>query len=290
MKTKLLILLPLLLLAEMVWGQEMGNFKERHKIKLTGFESSHFKFSLKDSIESEIKSNFLYDKNGDIVSYNKIKKKETNIAAELNIDILKKLQLKSYWTRASLDLKDDKVFIYPFNYTDNKTANDFFEKNNVYLELKDNINYSFKYRTWQVGIVTIPVKWYVNSKLGNITTDINAMISGGHKWGKTHIVKLPHEEKARQYQRTFSVNALAGISKLELDESNTIKKDSIEGNVAAISTGISFGIHYQDFTFLVASGFDFPTSNRKSWQFNNIPWIGLGFGYNFIKSVQTSNK
>lgn|GEM_PF-2080094 len=290
MKTKLLILLPLLLMTGMVWGQEVGNFKERHIVNLLGFDSIHFKFSLKDSTETEIKNNILYDKNGDTVSYNKIKKKATNKVSELNENTLKKLPLENYWTRASLNLKEDKVFIYPFKYTDNKNANDFFEKNNVYLELKDNINYSFKYRTWQMGVVTIPVKWYVNSKLGNIATDINAMISGGHKWGKTHVVKLAHEKETRQYQRTFSVNALAGISKLELDGSNTIKKDSIEGNVAAISTGISFGIHYKDFTFLVASGFDFPTSNRKSWQFNNIPWIGLGFGYNFLKSVESSNK
>ena len=290
MKTKLLIL-SFLLVTGMIWGQEAGNFKERHRVNLLGFNNEPFKFSLKDSTETEIKSNILYDRNGDIVSYNKMKKKETNLVSELNEDTLKKLQLKSCcWTRASLNLKDDKVFIYPFRYTDNETANDFFEKNNVYLELKDNINYSFKYRTWQMGVVTIPVKWYVKSKLGNISTDVNAMISGGRKWGKTHVVKLAHEKEARQYQRTFSVNALAGISKLELDESNTIKKDSIEGNVAAISAGVSFGIHYQDFTFLLASGFDFPTSNSKSWQFNSIPWIGLGFGYNFIKSIQSSNK
>lgn len=290
MKTKLLIL-SFLLITGMVWGQEMGSFKERHKVNLLGFKENYFKFSLKDSTEIEIKNNILYDKKGDTISYKITKKKQTNNVSKLKTEILNALELTdSYWTRASLNLKDGKVFIYPFRYANNEEANEFFEKNNIYLELEESNNYSFKYRTWQMGMVTIPLKWYVNSKLGNVATDINALFSVGHKWGNTHIVKLAHEKETRQYQRTFSVNGLVGISKIELNESNTIKKDSIEGNVAAISTGISLGVHYRDFTFLVASGFDFPTSNRKSWQFNNIPWIGIGFGYNFLKSVGTSNK
>lgn len=209
--------------------------------------------------------------------------------SELDNDVLNSLAFRNCWTKANIEVKDDKVFIYPFNYKNNDSANVFFKKNNVYLELDERQNYSFKYRTWQVGAVTIPIKWYMNSKTGNVATDINAMMSVGKKFGMTHIVKLPHEKKARQYQRTFSVNLLAGISKLTFDESNTVKEDSIKGNVAAISTGLSLGVHYQDFTFLLASGFDFPTSNRKSWHFNNIPWIGLGFGYNFIKLASKTN-
>ncbi|MGV0831082.1 hypothetical protein ACTS9D_02505 [Empedobacter brevis] len=283
------LVVPLLLCTGVAWGQEMGNFKEKHKIDLSGFSKTKFKYTPKDSLSIEKNINIIYDKNGGIISYNKIKEMKSKTERILDKAVFDSLKLKCTYSSINIEVKEDKVFIYPFRYTNNDLANNFFKNNNVYLELEERQNYSFKYRTWQMGVVTIPVKWYVNSKLGNITTDINAMISGGHKWGKTHIVKMPHEKNARQYQRTFSVNALVGISKLTLDESNTIKSDSIKGNVAAISTGLSLGVHYQDFTFLVASGFDFPTSNRKSWQFNNIPWIGLGFGYNFIKSTKASN-
>ncbi|SDM36770.1 hypothetical protein [Chryseobacterium taihuense] len=288
MKTKLLLLT--LFWGGIVLGQEFGNFKERHRIHLLGFSKESFKFSPKDSIIVNAKNNVLFNKNRDTISYNEIQKKIGKKEYELDNNILNSLGLEANcWTQASIEVRDDKVFIYPFTYNTKKDANIFFKENNVYLSLEKGQSYSFKYRTRQLGVVTIPLKWYMNSKLGNVTTDINAMISGGWKFGKTHIVKLPHEKKVRQYQRTFSFNLLAGMSKLTFDESNTVKKDSIKGSIAAISTGVSFGVHYQDFTFLIASGFDFPTSNRRSWQFNNIPWLGLGFGYNFIKLTRKTN-
>ena len=290
MKAKLILIIPLLLLGQLCWGQEMGNFREKHRIDLSGFPDKNFKYEPKDSLKVMKKTNIIYDKDGNIISYNNEEVKKAQDSKILDETVFKSLGLKSTWSNVNISEKDDKVFIYPFTYTDNKTANDFFINNNVYLELEDRQNYSFKYRTWQVGVVTIPVKWYMDNKLGNIETDINAMISGGYKWGKTHIVKLPHEEEARQYQRTYSFNVLAGISKLSLDSKNTVKDNPVEGSVAAISTGISFGVHYKDFTFLIASGFDFPTSNSKSWEFNNIPWLGIGFGYNFLKLAGTSNE
>src|SRR5690606_17230496 len=234
------------------------------------------------------KTNVIFGKNRDTISYQEVKIKNDSDGKPLERVLKDSLKMINLNSNVNLIVEDNKVYIYPFRYT-RDTVNNFFKENDVFLELKERKNYSFKYRTYQFGVVTIPVKWYVNSKLGNITTDINAMISGGYKWGKTHIVKLPHEEKARQYQRTWSINAFVGISKLTFDESNTVKDNPVKGNVAAISTGLAFGVHYQDFTFLVASGYDFPTSNRKNWEFNKIPWIGFGFGYNFIKTIKPSN-
>ncbi|MGJ1284868.1 hypothetical protein ACR79P_14660 [Sphingobacterium spiritivorum] len=289
MKSKLLIMLLSLSWVGGAWGQEMGVFKEKNNVKLSGFPGRSFKYSPKDSLIIEKITNVIYDKDGNMISYSKTKEKKESDAKNLDENVLKSLKLGDHWSKANLSVKDDKVFIYPFTYKSNVLANKFFQTNNVYLELEERQNYSFKYRTWQIGVVTIPLKWYVKSKLGNVTTDVNAMINIGHKFGKTHVVNLPHEEKARQYQRTWSVNFLAGISKLILDESNTLGNDPIKGNVAAISTGFSFGMHYQDFTFLAASGFDFPTSNGDNWKFSKIPWIGLGVGYNFIKLAGKSN-
>lgn len=288
MKIYLSIIAVLIFNVPICHSQNTDNYKERHFINLRGFKKT-FKYEPKDSIPSMEETNVLYNSAGEKVSYNIIKKNIAKSSKELTTDILNSNGLQSkYWTNANINEKKGRVYIHPFKYEDNDLANNFFEKNYVYLELDDRQNYSFIYSAWQVGVVTIPIKWYLSNELGNVVTDINAMLSPGFKWGKTHFVKLPHEEKARQYQRNFSLNLLIGLSKLELDKSNT-DKDDLEGNVAAISTGISFGIYYRDFAFLAASGFDFPTSNYDDWNFSGIPWIGIGFGYDFLKLAGDSN-
>lgn len=287
---KILLMLCVFYFSGQSWGQEVKNFKEVHKINLQGFPETKFKYTLKKDPSVELKkTNILYGKHRDTISYN-IEEKKKPKEHELNETVLSSIGLVDCsWSKVNLDVKDNKVYIYPFRYNNNYFAEKFFAENDVYLELKERLNYSFNYSSFQVGFVTIPVKWYMTSRIGNIETNVNAMISGGYKFGKSHVAKLPHEEKARQYQSTWSINVLVGISKLSFDDNNTIKDASIKGNVAAISGGFSIGAHYQDFTFLAAIGMDFSTSNRKSWEFNSTPWLGFGFGYNFIKIIDHKN-
>lgn len=154
MKAKLTILIPLLLLVQVCWGQkEMGNFKQMHLIDLSGFNGNKFKYEPKDSLTILKKTNVLYDKNDKIVSYNKKKVKKAQVSKTLDCTVLDLLKLKSNWSKVNISVKDNKVFVFP--YTSNNTANDFL-KNNIYLELKERQNYSFKYLAWQMGVVTIP--------------------------------------------------------------------------------------------------------------------------------------
>lgn len=299
------------------WGQEMGNFKEKHRVNLLGFGDTKFKYQPKDSLTILKKTNILYDKDGNIVSYNTKEVKKVQESKPLDETVFKSLGLKSTWSNVNISKKDGKVFIYPFTYskkdeekikdcyndekkkkilkrniaiaTENDTIdkiNEFFINNNVYLELKDRHNYPFRYSAVQLGLVTLPFKWYMSSELGNVETDINAMVNIGYKWGKTRIAKLPHEDNARQYQSAWSVNGLIGFSKLSIDENNRTEESSVKGNVAAFSTGASLALHYSDFTFMLASGFDLPLSNRKDWKFNGTPWLGIGIGYNFLKNLK----
>ena len=283
MKTKLL-LVPILLFAGMAWGQEQKSFKERNKIPLDSL-----KYALKDKKKSNfiiLNKNVIYDNTGKIISTQKdtiYKPEEKKISALTDVE-LEKIGLIKAPILANLQVVEKKIIIHPWNFDgkEKDKANSFFDKNEAYIVMKDRVNYSFPYSSYQLGIVTLPIKWYMDSKLGNVETSINAMINVGYKWGKSRFVKFPHEEKARTYKSAFSINILAGISKIELNKVNTDNKIE-EANIATISLGASFGIHYGDFTFMPVLGFDLPTAHQKDWNFNGTPWLGLGIGYNFLK-------
>lgn len=283
MKTKI-VLLFLFGWVGMVFGQDQKSFKERNKVPLDCFVY----VSPKERKDSIVMKNVVYNAKNEIISFEKdtLKKKaieQVFIALDSSTTGLKRGSV----VKANLKAIDNKIMIYPWYFTYNKTTttNDFFNKNNVYIKMKDRVNYSFSYSSVQVGVITLPIKWYIDSKIGNVETSLNAMINVGYKFGKSRFVKFPNEEKVREYKTGFSVNGLAGFSKIELDEKNTSlsEKGKSEGNVAAISLGGALGYHYNDFTLILAVGFDLPTSNRKNWNFNGIPWLGLGFGYNFFK-------
>ncbi|MCW1960621.1 hypothetical protein [Chryseobacterium viscerum] len=281
MKTKILLLF-LLGWVGMVCGQDQKSFKERNKVSLDCFVW----VASKEKVDSIVNKNIKYDGRNQIISYEKdtLKKKPVEVLF-MTVDKSKTdIDFGSTIT-ANLKVVDNKIMIYPWYFTYSRTTNDFFDKNNVYIKMKDRVNYSFPHRSVQVGVITLPIKWYVDSKIGNVETSLNAMINVGYKFGKSKFVKFPNEEKAREYKTGFSINGLAGLSKIELDEKNTSlsKNGKAEGNVAAISLGGALGYHYNDFTLMLAVGFDLPTSNRKNWNFNGIPWLGLGFGYNFFK-------
>ena len=282
MKTNLLLLF-LFGCAGIVFGQEQKSFKERNRIVLT----NNIYASVKKKSDSIIKKNVIFNNNGEIISFEKDTVKTKPIEKKISdLSILETGLNYGSVISANLKVVDKKIMIYPWRFKYNQKVNDFFDKNDVYIKMEDRINYSFPYRSWQLGVFTLPIKWYVDNKLGNVETSLNAMINGGYKFGKSRFVKLSNEDKVREYKTGFSINGLAGISKIELNESNTGLQENakkIEGNIAAITLGASVGFHYSDFSVMIATGFDLPTSNRKNWNFTGIPWIGLGFGYNFLK-------
>lgn len=208
---------------------------------------------------------------------NKKTKKETRVTNEY----LQTLGLEGKSIKANLKVVGDSLIVYPWTFTDESDAEkeEFFENNTVYLKMKERINYSFCYRSWNLNVITLPIKWYMSSDLGNAVTDINAMIMFGRSFGKSRYVKFPHEKDARAYKSIWSFNVLAGLSKIELNESNTKADNPVKGNIAAFSTGLSLGKHYNDFSFLLAVGYDLPTANSENWKFTGVPWFGLGFGY-----------
>lgn len=267
-----------------VLGQEQRSFKERNTVNLDIGSVEYIPRDQSKWITTIERKNIIYDRDSSLISFEtEIKRKPkpayfTSLSSSIT-------GLSSNVVSANLKVDSDKIYIYPWVFKKNDKANAFFEQHDIYITMKDRNNYNFAYGSWQMGLVTLPLKWYMNSNLGNINTSVNAMLNIGYKWGKSRFVKFPHEKDVRTYKTGYSMNVLAGISKLEFNKMNTSKSEMpIEkADVAAISLGAAFGIHYGDFTFIPTVGFDLPTAYRKDWNFNNIPWLGIGIGYNFLK-------
>lgn len=282
---KVILLFVILGFALQSFGQEQKSYKEKNYVPI----SKIVKYVPKDRKllgDSIVKVNIVFNAKGDTISYQSQKLKKTPKEKQL-LDVEKSLNLDNSQIGANLQVMGDKIMIYPWLYygVDVDSLNQFFKENDVYIKMEDRINYNFKYSSYQLGIVTLPLKWYMDSKLGNVETSINAMVNAGYKWGKSRFIKFPYEEKAREYKTAFSFNLLAGISKIELNKINTSEAEVQieEANIAAISLAASFGIHYGNFIFMPTIGFDIPTSNRKDWNFSGTPWLGIGVGYNFLK-------
>lgn len=239
----------------------------------------------KSTKEKEEKVNKLFDKNGDLISYSLKKKKIKPDAVEIKSgdNISKKLDFdKSFKTNFSV--KGDSIFITPWLFTGKKDVekNKFFKDNDVFIKMDERINYSFCHSSWSLRVVTLPIKWYISSELGNVETDLNAMLNIGWNFGKERFVKFPHEKNSRHYKTLQSLNFLFGLSKLEIKESNRVSNSVVKGNVTAFSLAGAYGVHYGKFSAMLAIGFDLPTSNRKDWKFSDTPFLGIGFGYDFL--------
>lgn len=248
--------------------QSSGIYKEHVIVDFKQVEVFYGK-----KLSKEIKTSIIYNDQDKIISFQKSQKDSISEVRKAD----EKLRIK-----ANLKVVDNKIILYPWFFEKNDTLNKFFKDNVAYIKMEERVNYSFPYRAFSIGATTLPIKWYMKSDLGNVETSLNAMIMLGYRFGKERYVKFPVEEKVREYKSLWSINLLFGLSKIELNESNLKSGNTYEGDVAAFSTGLSIGKHYGNFSFLVASGFDLPTSNSNDWKFSGTPWLGLGFGYSLF--------
>lgn len=191
-------------------------------------------------------------------------------------------------TFVNIKVDNDKLLLYPLTYSKNDNLNKFFKEYNIYIDLEDRKPVKIKFRNYHFGIVTIPFKLYFssnNSKAGNnFVTDANLMMYFGHRWGSTKYLKLPHKKEVDTYRHAYSINALAGISKISMDAKNSYGTEPLfEGDVASLTTGVSISMHYKKFSGMLAFGMDFPFDYQNQWNFTHKPWVGLGFGFELFK-------
>ena len=191
------------------------------------------------------------------------------------------------------DIKPDEgrllVYFWPYVPTTGAGAveidqnNTFFKDHLFSIALEDRTTLAFTSSSWHAGAMTLPIKVYIGGpdSVSAVQAGVSAGLYIGKKWSKTKFIKLPNEKEFTTYQSAWSLNALLGLNKLDLDEKNT--KDAgkkFKGSIASLSAGISPGFHYKTFTIFTAIGFDFPLSGKgEQWSFKGKPWIGLGAGF-----------
>lgn len=111
--------------------------------------------------------------------------------------------------------------------------------------------------------------------------------------GRTRFFK---QEQIDPRQNYWGWGPFIAFSQQKLDSANTGGHVTIEKQVARLSYGISLIRSINNFSFLVALGFDnIVGSNAKYWEGANFnggvkPWIGFGFGFKLIDfSPKTTN-
>ncbi len=183
------------------------------------------------------------------------------------------------------------VYFWPYKNKDSTVedfkrkikANDFIKKYAYSIELNDRTNLSFWSSECIGGILTLPIKIYFGGpdSVSAVQTAVGTGLYIGKKWGRRKFVKLPHEKEITVYKSAWSLNALAGINKVDIDEKNS--KDggrTFKGSFTSMSLGLASGFHYKSFTVFIASGFDIPLNNKgNKWTFKGKPWIGIGAGF-----------
>lgn len=167
------------------------------------------------------------------------------------------------------------------NYTN---FNRFIDTNLFYIDLPMRKAVQLKFSSWQIGALVMPIKVYLfssgdSSLRENIVTNTNFNGMFGYKWGKKKATLLHSQAETKIGSYTTSINALLGISKLELTSENTSQKIKKMQTTAAVSLGMAVGYQYNIIGLYVAAGADFPFGTAgQSWDFKYMPWLGFGIG------------
>lgn len=187
-----------------------------------------------------------------------------------------------------------KIFFYPFEAKPNSSnedielANKFLNDHEFVIELPYRNNLSFPYSRIHAGVMTIPLKVYVNGEnddlINNVNSDVNLGFYIGRFFGSKKFVKIPSEKEYRVYDLGFSVNTFLALNKQEVAEGNRIEGSDFEGSFPTLSFGLNVAYHYKSFSTFFALGWDKSLSRSgEYWNFDSKPWVGIGLGFGLIK-------
>jgi hypothetical protein len=287
MKNTLLSIIAFLFIAHNSYSQKL-KFKEKTIVLIASSANEKYPVRFTDS-KKTVKTNVTFDSNGDTLSY-QIEKK-TNWTKGTILDSLKatKHGITDFSLFAEITPKEGLLMVdfYPFIEENLNPANNFFAKNEFSIELKPRENLGFKFCRFHAGILTLPLKIYLDSRAdennNNVETAINVGLYAGALFGTKRYLKIPSEKEYRVYEYGWSINAFAGLNKLEINENNSLDVSSFEGTLVTSSLGANLGWHYKTFTIFGAVGFDIPLGDDgKDWSFKSKPWFGFGAGFDIF--------
>jgi len=289
MKTINLIFFLILFYTFIGFGQNNNQLKLRENTNVILTNENEYKIFYKEKKlpkDQEVLDEIIKDINGIILSKKYLIRKKTEEIEEKEIkNQFTVLKLKHKIT-ANLLYADNKIIIYPYKFVNNhhqkdSIINDFFDKNEVYIKVSERFRYKFNVNHWNFGLVSVPFKLYFNNEFNNRDFNPNLLLNFGYSFGSRSFLKLPHEEKPREYQNIFSLNFLNGLTIMKLDKNNRKEDSDREGNFIAYSTGLSLGYNYRNLNFMIALGYDVPLYENY-FKSRNSYWVGVGFGFNLI--------
>jgi hypothetical protein len=161
-----------------------------------------------------------------------------------------------------------------------------------------NLYQSIPYRTWEVGVTTIPFKIRnggtikvtenANGELlpdpqnkvisDQILAGVNAGIYFGRKWGNTRFYSDPKEN---HNSWSITTAAFLGPTVIEINNENSTVAEVTKSSNLGWSFGGAGILSYRGINLGAYLGWDFlgDPSLGKTWYFNGKPWIGFGIGY-----------
>lgn len=285
-------LIFLLLISQSVSGQNTFSFKEKIHLKKRDYQyfsqsdRQPLKFIHKDDKVVVPVKTFVSENNTDhagvfyqidtVVNYSKSRFLNAN-----------DLDFKREKLRGDMVLSNNKLFFYPkFENTGDSIYNDFIRDHIFYFDIPERSSIDVRFNSWHIGVLTLPLKGYLKTRSDSIRNNVilgtNVNVMFGKKWGVARYYNSPRG-KDKMATKSWSVNAIVGITRVELDNYNTTPAfGSIKTYVTNISYGVALGYQLNKFGLFLGMGIDSPLSSiGKAWNFSNQPWIGLGLGLGF---------
>lgn len=281
MKTKILLLL--LVWAGIVSGQE---FRGKEKIYISPHASKEYSVyytneKVKDSVHK------VFDINGNLQSFELEEKINWKASKVLTTSELKKYGWNDVFLNGNISPEKGRLIINFWNRgTISDSLKNFLSTNQFSISIEENDNLSFYADSFQLGAMTLPLKVYLSKRDNDVAGGMaegntNIGIYAGYKFGWKKYVKLKHEKEYRIYNMAFSSNLIIGLGKVTIDDKNSVGHlQTWKVDVPTFNLGLAIGLHYKDFSLLVAYGTDFLMSGKgENWNYKGKPWLGIGVGY-----------
>ncbi len=172
---------------------------------------------------------------------------------------------------------------------------DHFDRNSDYQLIAQNRDFfPFNTHKWDVGPITIPIKYRMGGKKnGNsydheFTADLNlGAFVGWTLWGKTRL-RYEGEKWVSLTPTNFQIGGFLSLSTATLDTANTnTGKNPLKVNekstIGVITPGIGLMFGIANVNIGLFGGWDFgygPESTNLNYHALPVPWIGFGLSYN----------
>ncbi|MDQ8142781.1 hypothetical protein [Chryseobacterium sp. CFS15] len=282
MRTKILLLF-LLGWVGMAFGQE---FKGKDKIYISPHASKEYSvYYTNEKVKDSVRK--VFNRNGNLQSFELEERINWKNAKELTTSKLKEYNWNKFFLNGNISPEKGRLVINFWNRgTISDSLRNFLSTNHFSIPLEENDNLSFFADSFHLGAMTLPLKIYLTKRDNNVAGGMaegntNIGIYAGYKFGWRKYVKLKHEKEYRVYNIAFSSNAIVGLGKVTVDDKNSVGNSQIwKVDVPSFNLGIAFGLHYRDFSLLVAYGIDILMSRKgENWNYKDKPWLGIGIGY-----------